>query len=100
MFLNEDVGAPVRDVGGQRGCAVEDGFPCVPEVLAAVVEIDDVDGVVAFLAGKQTLHFAAPPVLSELGVFGAVIRPLTGLHWLAQTDASLHRSLRGLRRCC
>ena len=93
MFLDEGVSAPARDVGGQRGGAVEDGFPCVPEVFAAVVEVDHVDGVVAFLAGKQTKSFTAPPVLGELGVFGAVIRQLTEFNWLAQTDAPLHRNV-------
>ena len=88
------VGAPARDVGGQRGGAVEGGFPCVPEVFAAVVEVDHVDGVVAFLAGKQTESFAAPPVLGELGVFGGVIRQFTEFHWLAQTDAPLQRASR------
>ena len=49
VFLDEDVGVPTADVGGQRGGAVEDGLLGVSEVLAPVVEVDDVDGLVVCL---------------------------------------------------
>ena len=61
VLLDEEGGAPAAYVGGEGSDPVGDVLFRVAEVLAAVVVLDDEDGVETFLAGEPAC-LVVPPV--------------------------------------
>lgn len=85
VFLDENVGSPVCDVGAQRGGAAKDRFFGAAEALAHAVEIDHVDGVLDPFTGQGAEPIVALPFLGKLLVVHGRFREQADAIWLVHS---------------